>query len=206
MTTTDWRAKELTPGQLSERSGVAVSALHFYEREGLISSRRTSGNQRRYTRETLRRVAFIRISQRVGIPLSEIRDALDRLPEGRTPTRRDWETLSTAWRADLDERITQLVRLRDNLTGCIGCGCLSLGSCKIVNEYDHLGEEGPGARVLDVHLNCTPDGADCATDAPVGAPNSGNGSENACSVSPKSTTPPTEPAASVPDPTTSATC
>lgn len=127
MSTADWRAKELTPGQLSERSGVAVSALHFYEREGLISSRRTSGNQRRYTRETLRRVAFIRISQRVGIPLSEIRSALDKLPEGRTPTRRDWETLSTTWRTDLDDRINQLIRLRDNLTGCIGCGCLSLG-------------------------------------------------------------------------------
>ncbi|WP_328388335.1 redox-sensitive transcriptional activator SoxR [Nocardia sp. NBC_00416] len=154
MPTADWTTKELTPGQLSERSGVAVSALHFYEREGLISSRRTSGNQRRYTRETLRRVAFIRISQRVGIPLSDIRAALDRLPEGRTPTRRDWETLSTTWRVDLDERITQLVRLRDNLTGCIGCGCLSLGSCKLVNEYDRLGAEGPGARVLDVHLNC----------------------------------------------------
>ncbi|MEU1984379.1 redox-sensitive transcriptional activator SoxR [Nocardia sp. NPDC019395] len=159
MPTADWKTKELTPGQLSERSGVAVSALHFYEREGLISSRRTSGNQRRYTRETLRRVAFIRISQRVGIPLSDIREALDRLPEGRTPTRRDWETLSTAWRADLEDRITQLVRLRDNLTGCIGCGCLSLGSCKLVNEYDRLGAEGPGARVLDVHLNCPEPGA-----------------------------------------------
>ncbi len=203
MTTTDWRAKELTPGQLSERSGVAVSALHFYEREGLISSRRTSGNQRRYTRETLRRVAFIRISQRVGIPLSEIRDALNQLPEGRTPTRRDWETLSTAWRADLDERITQLVRLRDNLTGCIGCGCLSLGSCKIVNEYDHLGVEGPGARVLDVHLNCPPAAAECATDVPAVAPNSGNGPENTCSISPESTSPPAAPA---PDPTISATC
>lgn len=151
-----WQAKELTPGQLSERSGVAVSALHFYEREGLISSRRTSGNQRRYTRETLRRVAFIRISQQVGIPLAEIRKALDNLPEGRTPTRRDWETVSTTWRADLDDRIEQLIRLRDSLTGCIGCGCLSLGTCKLVNAHDHLGEEGPGARVLDVHAgeNC----------------------------------------------------
>lgn len=170
MPTADWKIKELTPGQLSERSGVAVSALHFYEREGLISSRRTSGNQRRYTRETLRRVAFIRISQRVGIPLSDIRAALDRLPEGRTPTRRDWETLSTAWREDLDERITQLVRLRDNLTGCIGCGCLSLGSCKLVNEYDRLGAEGPGARVLDVHLNCPDSGHNGSGDmlSPVG--------------------------------------
>lgn len=108
-----------------------MSALHFYEREGLISSRRTSGNQRRYARETLRRVAFIRISQRVGIPLGEIKSALDRLPEGRTPTRRDWETLSTVWRANLDGRITELTRLRENLTGCIGCGCLSLGSCTL---------------------------------------------------------------------------
>lgn len=146
MTTADWQVKELTPGQLSDRSGVAVSALHFYEREGLISSRRTSGNQRRYTRETLRRVAFIRISQRVGIPLSEIRGALDRLPEGRTPTRRDWETLSTAWQADLDERITQLVRLRDNLTGCIGCGCLSLKTCVLYNPGDRLAADGPGPR------------------------------------------------------------
>lgn len=184
MPTADWTTKELTPGQLSERSGVAVSALHFYEREGLISSRRTSGNQRRYTRETLRRVAFIRISQRVGIPLSDIRAALDRLPEGRTPTRRDWETLSTAWRADLDERITQLVRLRDNLTGCIGCGCLSLGSCKLVNEHDRLGAEGPGARVLDVHLNC-PDAGPCGPDEAFSA-----GPENPmCAVAPDSDSP-----------------
>ncbi|KAA0023802.1 redox-sensitive transcriptional activator SoxR [Antrihabitans cavernicola] len=149
----NWKVKELTPGELSERSGVAVSALHFYEREGLITSRRTSGNQRRYHRETLRRVAFIRISQRVGIPLSEIRGALHTLPEGRTPTRRDWARLSTMWRTDLDERITQLTRLRDNLTGCIGCGCLSLASCTLVNPHDRLGERGPGAQVLDVHLN-----------------------------------------------------
>ncbi|WP_282778431.1 MULTISPECIES: redox-sensitive transcriptional activator SoxR [unclassified Nocardia] len=159
-----WQAKELTPGQLSERSGVAVSALHFYEREGLLHSRRTSGNQRRYPRETLRRVAFIRISQQVGIPLAEIRKALDNLPDGRTPTRRDWETLSTAWRADLDDRIAQLIALRDNLTGCIGCGCLSLGTCKIVNAHDHLGDEGPGARVLDIHAadTCVKPDPECA--------------------------------------------
>src|SRR5690606_15262119 len=162
MSTADWRAKELTPGQLSQRSGVAVSALHFYEREGLISSRRTSGNQRRYPRETLRRVAFIRISQRVGIPLSEIKAELDRLPEGRTPTKRDWELVSTTWRAELDDRIEQLIRLRDSLTDCIGCGCLSLGVCKIVNERDRLGEEGPGARVLDTHAtrDCRPQACD----------------------------------------------
>ncbi|MBB5912744.1 MerR family redox-sensitive transcriptional activator SoxR [Nocardia transvalensis] len=160
---TTWNTKELTPGQLSERSGVAVSALHFYEREGLITSRRTSGNQRRYSRETLRRVAFIRISQRVGIPLSEIRKALGTLPEGRTPNRKDWERLSTIWRVDLDQRIEQLTRLRDSLTGCIGCGCLSLASCRIVNFHDKLGDDGPGARVLDVNLNCdqSPDDVGC---------------------------------------------
>lgn len=149
----DSKTKELTPGQLSERSGVAVSALHFYEREGLIVSRRTSGNQRRYARETLRRVAFIRISQSVGIPLAEIRAALETLPDGRNPTRRDWAKLSTAWQQNLDERIEQLERLRDDLTGCIGCGCLSLGSCTLVNAGDRLGQRGPGARVLDVHIN-----------------------------------------------------
>ncbi|QCQ93749.1 redox-sensitive transcriptional activator SoxR [Rhodococcus sp. SGAir0479] len=148
----EWNTRELTPGQLSERSGVAVSALHFYEREGLISSRRTSGNQRRYKRETLRRVAFVRLSQRVGIPLAEIRDALSTLPDGRTPTRNDWARLSSRWHADLDRRIEQLTRLRDDLTGCIGCGCLSMASCTLANPHDELGGEGPGARVLDVDL------------------------------------------------------
>ncbi len=149
----DWTAKELTPGQLSERSGVAVSALHFYEREGLIASRRTGGNQRRYGRDTLRRVAFIRISQRVGIPLAEIRAALGTLPDSRTPNRKDWARLSANWRTELDDRIVQLQRLRDDLTGCIGCGCLSLGSCTLVNSHDRLADYGPGARVLDVELN-----------------------------------------------------
>ena len=149
----DWKTKELSPGQLAHRSGVAVSALHFYEREGLITSRRTSGNQRRYHRDTLRRIAFIRISQRVGMPLNVIREALDTLPDGRTPTRRDWARLSMTWRGDLDRRIAQLQRLRDDLDGCIGCGCLSLGSCSIVNSHDQLGAAGPGARVLDVDLN-----------------------------------------------------
>ncbi|NLE80583.1 MAG: redox-sensitive transcriptional activator SoxR [Rhodococcus sp.] len=152
----EWSAKELTPGQLSERSGVAVSALHFYEREGLIRSRRTSGNQRRYRRDTLRRVAFVRISQRVGIPLAQIREALATLPEERTPTRKDWARLSAQWHSELDQRIEQLVRLRDNLTGCIGCGCLSLSSCKIVNSHDKMGAAGPGARTLDVDLRDEP--------------------------------------------------
>jgi MerR family redox-sensitive transcriptional activator SoxR len=140
--------RELTVGQVAARSGVAVSALRFYEAQGLISSRRTAGNQRRYPREVLRRVAFIRASQGVGIPLSRIKAALELLPENRTPTRRDWERLSTAWRDDLDNQITQLEHLRDRLSGCIGCGCLSLKLCKLMNPYDILGRQGPGPRNL----------------------------------------------------------
>jgi len=136
---------ELTPGEMARRSGVAVSALHFYEREGLITCRRTSGNQRRYPRETLRRVAFIRMSQRLGIPLSRIRDALATLPEDRVPTSKDWGRLSAGWRQDLDDRILHLQRLRDNLTGCIGCGCLSLKACRLANPSDVLADHGPGA-------------------------------------------------------------
>jgi MerR family transcriptional regulator, redox-sensitive transcriptional activator SoxR len=140
---------ELTPGDVAARSGIAVSALHFYERQGLIHSRRTAGNQRRYARETLRRIAFIRASQRVGIPLADIRAALETLPEGRTPGREDWERLSLRWRDDLDRRIAQLVRLRDDLTTCIGCGCLSLDRCALANPGDALAERGPGAHLLD---------------------------------------------------------
>jgi MerR family transcriptional regulator, redox-sensitive transcriptional activator SoxR len=140
--------RELTVGQVADRSGVAVSALHFYEAEGLITSRRTTGNQRRYAREILRRVAFIRASQGVGIPLRRIKAALDLLPEHRTPTRKDWEHLSTAWRDELDDRITQLEHLRDRLSGCIGCGCLSLQGCKLINPSDILGRQGNGPRNL----------------------------------------------------------
>lgn len=139
---------ELSVGQLSARSGAAVSALHFYEAKGLISSRRTSGNQRRYTRDTLRRVAFVRAAQRVGIPLATIREALSELPEERTPTREDWARLSQAWRAELDERIRQLDRLRDHLTDCIGCGCLSLATCVLSNPHDAFGERRAGSRLL----------------------------------------------------------
>src|SRR5271154_694559 len=120
------RPAELTVGEVAARAGVAVSALHFYEAQGLIASRRTAGNQRRYPREVLRRVAFIRASQGVGIPLRRIKAALDQLPEGRTPTRGGWERLSEAWRNELNDHITQLEHLRDRLSGCIGCGCLSL--------------------------------------------------------------------------------
>lgn len=142
------QAGEITVGQLAARSGVAVSALHFYEARGLISARRTTGNQRRYPRVTLRRVAFIRASQRVGIPLSRIKAALDTLPAGRTPTPRDWARLSAAWRKDLDDRIAELQDLRDRLTDCIGCGCLSMDTCLLANPEDLLAAEGTGPRRL----------------------------------------------------------
>ncbi|MEV0000514.1 redox-sensitive transcriptional activator SoxR [Streptomyces sp. NPDC050848] len=142
------KVHELTVGQLSARSGAAVSALHFYETKGLISSRRTSGNQRRYGRDTLRRVAFIRAAQRVGIPLATIRTALAELPEERTPTNEDWARLSATWRTELDERIKQLGRLRDHLTDCIGCGCLSLRTCVLSNPDDVIGEQLTGSRLM----------------------------------------------------------
>jgi MerR family redox-sensitive transcriptional activator SoxR len=138
----------MSVGQVAERSGVAVSALHFYERHGLISSERTGGNQRRYARDTLRRVAFIRASQHVGISLAEIRAALDRLPRERTPTPEDWALVSTAWRSELDDRIAELQALRDDLDGCIACGCLSFKTCQLTNPRDVLRREGPGARRL----------------------------------------------------------
>ncbi|MEQ7124344.1 redox-sensitive transcriptional activator SoxR [Actinopolymorpha sp. B11F2] len=143
-----WDQKELTVGQLAARSGVAVSALHFYERQNLITSRRTSGNQRRYRRDTLRRVALIRIAQRVGIPLAHVGDALAELPDGRTPNRRDWERLSRRWRAELDDRIRQLQQLRDDFTDCIGCGCLSIDRCALANPHDRLAASGSGPRRL----------------------------------------------------------
>lgn len=139
---------DLTPGHVAERAGVAVSALHFYERENLIASIRTAGNQRRYHRDVLRRIAFIRVSQSLGISLARIRDALATLPDDRVPTKADWSRLSRGWRSDLDARIDQLQRLRDNLDGCIGCGCLSLKSCALFNPDDELAATGPGARRL----------------------------------------------------------
>ena len=138
----------LTIGELAARSGVAASALRFYEEKGLISSVRTGGNQRRYERSHLRRVAFVRVAQQLGVSLAEIRDALQDLPEGRTPTKADWAHLSTRWRAQLDERIRMLEKLRDDLTGCIGCGCLSLQACRLYNPDDSLAGEGSGPRRL----------------------------------------------------------
>lgn len=138
----------LTIGDLAARSGVAPSALRFYEREGLIHASRTSGNQRRYDRAELRRVAFIKIAQQVGVSLDEIREALASLPENRTPTRSDWSKLSARWRHRLEERIAVLERLRDQLTGCIGCGCLSLQRCKLVNPSDTLAGRGAGPQMV----------------------------------------------------------
>ncbi|HEY0913946.1 MAG TPA: redox-sensitive transcriptional activator SoxR [Solimonas sp.] len=140
---------ELSVGQVAERSGVAVSTLHFYESRGLIRSRRNAGNQRRYTRDTLRHIAIIRVAQRVGIPLETIGAALSQLPEGRPPTLADWTRLSRNWRAELDARIEQLTQLRDQLTDCIGCGCLSIERCRLRNPYDKLAAEGPGPRRLE---------------------------------------------------------
>ncbi|KAF1055232.1 MAG: Redox-sensitive transcriptional activator SoxR [Stenotrophomonas maltophilia] len=134
--------QELSVGEVARRSGVAVSALHFYERKGLIRSLRTAGNQRRYTRDVLRRLAVIRVAQRVGMPLEAVARALATLPEGRTPTKADWATLSARWRQELDERIHMLELLRNQLTDCIGCGCLSLKRCQLVNPGDVLGEHG----------------------------------------------------------------
>ena len=141
--------RELTVGEVAERSGVAVSAIHFYEAKGLIMSWRNQGNQRRYPREVLRRVAIIKVAQRLGIPLASIREALDSLPKGRTPTQKDWAKLSGRWKDDLDSRIDQLTKLRDRLTGCIGCGCLSMESCPLRNPWDRLAEQGPGPRLLE---------------------------------------------------------
>ncbi len=139
----------LTIGQLSERSGVAASALRYYEDLGLIASERSAGNQRRYRSATLRRVAFIRSAQRVGLSLDEIAAALSGLPSGRTPTKADWSRLSRSWRPRLDAQIERLERLRGRLDGCIGCGCLSLRSCALNNPDDEAARNGPGAVLLE---------------------------------------------------------
>lgn len=135
----------LTVGDVARRSGLAVSAIHFYERKGLIVADRTGGNQRRYGRDVLRRLALIRAAQEVGLPLSEVADALSALPQKRTPTPEDWRQIATRWAETLDQRIRILQRLRHDLDGCIGCGCLSLQRCQLVNPADQFGEEGTGA-------------------------------------------------------------
>jgi MerR family redox-sensitive transcriptional activator SoxR len=139
---------ELTIGALSERTGVATSALRFYEAEGLLHSARTDGGQRRYARDALRRVSFIRVAQQVGLSLGEIGDVLASLPDGRTPNQRDWERVSNSWRPRLDEQIATLERLRDKLDECIGCGCLTLKACHLYNPDDRAAAHGAGARYL----------------------------------------------------------
>lgn len=139
----------LSVGDVAERSGVAVSAIHFYEKKGLIESWRNAGNQRRFHRDVLRRIAVIKVAQRLGIPLSEIGEELATLPTDRTVTAKDWQKLSENWQADLNRRIEMLIGLRDQLSSCIGCGCLSIESCRLRNPWDELGSEGPGARLLD---------------------------------------------------------
>ncbi|MDX3977278.1 redox-sensitive transcriptional activator SoxR [Shinella sp.] len=141
--------RELSVGEVAERSGVAVSTLHFYETKGLIRSQRNRGNQRRYPRSILRRVAVIKVAQRTGIPLSEIADALSVLPHDRPLTAQDWRKLSETWRSQLDERIARLTKLRNQLDGCIGCGCLSMQECPLRNPWDTLAAEGPGPRLLE---------------------------------------------------------
>jgi MerR family transcriptional regulator, redox-sensitive transcriptional activator SoxR len=140
---------ELTIGELSSRSGVAPSALRFYEARGLIAAGRTTGNQRRYARATLRRVALIQAGRAAGMPLERIRASLETLPSDRTPSRRDWERLSRGWREDLDRRIATLQSLRTRLTTCIGCGCLSIDVCGLLNPDDEAGARGPGAHYLE---------------------------------------------------------
>ena len=139
----------LSPGDVAKRTGVAVSALHFYESKGLIRSTRNSGNQRRYKRDVLRYVAIIKIAQRLGIPLSTIGDSFSVLPENHTLGPKDWKHFTTQWREELDKRIHAMEALRDQLDGCIGCGCMSLRDCPLRNPGDKLGEEGTGARLLE---------------------------------------------------------
>ena len=139
---------DLTIGQLAERVGVSVSAMRFYEAKGLVHPMRNEGGQRRYRRSDIRRISFVLIAQQIGLTIEEIRGKLDALPEGRNPTREDWSRMSRGFREELDRRITTLTRLRDNLDGCIGCGCLSLKSCRIYNPGDRAGKAGTGARYV----------------------------------------------------------
>jgi MerR family redox-sensitive transcriptional activator SoxR len=155
-------SRELSIGELSARSGVSQSALRFYERHGLIEARRTDGNQRRYPAVTLRRVALIQAGKAAGIPLERIRQALDTLPADRSPTKRDWERLSASWRRELDERIATLEAVRGRLTTCIGCGCLSLKTCGLLNPDDEAARLGGGAHYL---RRVSPHGRDLAARA-----------------------------------------
>jgi MerR family redox-sensitive transcriptional activator SoxR len=140
---------DLTVGEVAARSGIRVSAVHFYEAKGLIHATRTSGNQRQFAREVLRRIAVIKVAQRAGMPLQRIKQAMNQLPPDHAPGKEDWERLSADWRDELEERIKRLTRLRDQMTLCIGCGCLSTIHCPLRNPDDALGSEGPGPRLMD---------------------------------------------------------
>jgi MerR family redox-sensitive transcriptional activator SoxR len=147
-------ATELTIGEVAARSGVAPSALRFYERQGLVASTRTGGNQRRYQRAVLRRIAFIQAGRAAGVSLADIQAALAGLPTRRTPSRKDWERLSNRWRDDLDARIATLQALRERLTTCIGCGCLSIDQCDLLNPDDKAAKQGAGAHYLKKDSPC----------------------------------------------------
>ena len=155
-------SRELSIGELSTRSGVPQSALRFYERQGLIAAQRTSGNQRRYPAVTLRRVALVQAGKAAGIPLERIREALATLPEDKSPTKRDWARLSSSWGRELDERIATLESIRTRLTTCIGCGCLSLQTCGLLNPDDEAARLGGGAHYL---RRVSPHGRDVAARA-----------------------------------------
>jgi MerR family redox-sensitive transcriptional activator SoxR len=166
----------LSIGAVSERTGVAPSALRFYEAEGLIHAERADSGHRRYHREVLRRVSFIRAAQQVGLRLEEVREALASLPDERTPTQHDWEDLAASWRPRIDAQIAMLERLRDRLTGCIGCGCLSMRACRLVNPHDVAGERGSGPRYIlegddeDAQVGEAPGPADLGAGAPTSTP------------------------------------
>ncbi len=153
-TQTSHPTKELSVGTVAKRAGVAVSTLHFYEAKGLIKSRRNQGNQRRYTRDVLRRIAVIKVAQKIGISLQDIMESFKSLPNQRTPTKRDWDKLSSKWKKDLEAKIQLLTHLRDDLTDCIGCGCLSTSDCPLRNPDDILSSQGNGPQLLDA-INTT---------------------------------------------------
>jgi MerR family transcriptional regulator, redox-sensitive transcriptional activator SoxR len=144
--------RPLSAGEVALRSGVAVSTVHFYEAKGLVEGWRSAGNQRRYSRHVLRRVAIIKVAQRLGLPLSMIKRAIDSLPGGRTPTAKDWKRLSGEWAKELDRRIALLQKLRGQLDSCIGCGCLSLKVCQLRNPGDSMSDQGPGPQLLGADL------------------------------------------------------
>ena len=148
--------KELSVGEVSSRSGLPVSTIHFYEAKGLISSQRNNGNHRRYRRGVLRKLAVIKVAQKAGIPLSEIKTAMSQLSNDKTITAGDWTRLAESWQAQLNERINQLTRLRDTLGYCIGCGCLSVNDCELINPEDTLQSKGPGAYYLDPDVPLEP--------------------------------------------------